>query len=138
MRLEKGYRSYGTDMSSEHNPHEAGLSFAVRKNGGFKGAKAFNEIDPNALNKRLVCLVLDNPEHVVLGKEPVLHQGIVVGYVTSAYFGHTIGRQLAYAWLPSSLSPQSTQYTIRYFDRDYPASIGQDPQYDPQMTRLKS
>ena len=138
MRLEKGYRSYGTDMSSEHNPHEAGLSFAVRKNGGFKGAKAFNEIDPNALNKRLVCLVLDNPEHVVLGKEPVLHQGIVVGYVTSAYFGHTIGKQLAYAWVPSALSTQGTQYTIRYFDSDYPASIGQDPQYDPQMTRLKS
>lgn len=138
MRLEKGYRSYGTDMSSEHNPHEAGLSFAVRKNGGFKGAKAFNEIDPNTINKRLVCLVLDNPEHVVLGKEPVLHQGIVVGYVTSAYFGHTIGKQLAYAWVPSALSTQGTQYTIRYFDSDYPASIGQDPQYDPQMTRLKS
>jgi glycine cleavage system aminomethyltransferase T/glycine/D-amino acid oxidase-like deaminating enzyme len=138
MRLEKGYRSYGTDMSSEHNPHEAGLSFAVRKNGGYKGAEAFNKIDPNALNKRLVCLVLDNPEHVVLGKEPVLHEDIVVGYVTSAYFGHTIGRQLAYAWVPSVLSTQGTQYTIRYFDRDYPASIGQDPQYDPQMTRLKS
>jgi glycine cleavage system aminomethyltransferase T len=138
MRLEKGYRSYGTDMTSEHNPHEAGLSFAVRKGGGYKGAEAYSAINPNALNKRLVCLVPDNPQHVVLGKEPVLHQGEVVGYVTSSYFGHTIGKQLAYAWVPAALSTPGTALAIRYFDKDYPAIVGQDPQYDPQMTRLKS
>jgi dimethylglycine oxidase len=138
MRLEKGYRSYGTDMNSEHNPHEAGLSFAVRKGGGYKGAEAFNEVNTNALSRRLVCLVLENPQHVVLGKEPVLHQGNVVGYVTSAYFGHTIGKQLAYAWVPAALSTLGTGLSIRYFDCDYPATVGQDPQYDPQMTRLRS
>ena len=138
MRLEKGYRSYGMDMTSEHNPHEAGLSFAVRKGGGFKGADAFNKINPNDLGRRLVCLVLDNPQHVVLGKEPVLHQGKVVGYVTSAYFGHTIGRQIAYAWVLEELSTQGTALTIRYFDRDYPARVERDPQFDPEMTRLRS
>ncbi len=138
MRLEKGYRSYGTDMNSEHNPHEAGLAFAVRKSGGYKGAEAFTLLDPTALSRRLVCLVLDNPQHVVLGKEPVLHHGKAVGYVTSAYFGHTIGKQLAYAWVPAALSPLGTGLSIRYFDQDYQATVGQDPQYDPQMTRLKS
>jgi len=138
MRLEKGYRSYGTDMTSEHNPHEAGLSFAVRKGEGYKGAEAFNKLNPNEMSKRLVCLVLENPEHVVLGKEPVLHQGKTVGYVTSAYFGHTIGKQLAYAWVPAELSAQGISLTIRYFNHDYPAIVGTDPQYDPQMTRLKS
>lgn len=138
MRLEKGYRSYGTDMTSEHNPYEVGLGFAVRKGGGYTGAEALSTIDPNALSKRLVCLVLDNPQQVVLGKEPVLHEGKVVGYVTSAYFGHTIGKPLAYAWVPSALSAQGTALTIRYFDKDYRATVGQDPQFDPQMTRLKS
>jgi glycine cleavage system aminomethyltransferase T len=138
MRLEKGYRSYGSDMSSEHNPHEAGLAFAVRKGGGYKGAEAFLEIDANALTRRLVCLVLEDSHHVVLGKEPVLHQGKVVGYITSAYFGHTIGKQIAYAWVPEALSMQGTSFSIRYFDLDYPATVGQDPQYDPQMIRLKS
>jgi glycine cleavage system aminomethyltransferase T len=95
-------------------------------------------VNPNALSRRLVCLVLENPQHVVLGKEPVLHHGKVVGYVTSAYFGHTIGKQLAYAWVPAELSTQGTGLSIRYFDTDYPATVGQDPQYDPQMTRLKS
>jgi dimethylglycine oxidase len=138
MRLEKGYRSYGTDMNSEHSPHEAGLAFAVRKGGGFTGAEALGKIDPTALNKKLVCLVLDNPQHIVLGKEPVLHQGKVVGYVTSAYFGHAIGKPLAYAWVPAALSAPGTALAIRYFDNDYPATIGQDPQFDPQMTRLRS
>ena len=68
----------------------------------------------------------------------VLHQGKVVGYVTSAYFGHTIGKQLAYAWVPAELSTQGTGLSIRYFDRDYPATVGPDPQYDPQMKRLRS
>jgi glycine cleavage system aminomethyltransferase T len=138
MRLEKGYRSYGTDMNSEHNPQEAGLSFAVRKGGGYIGAEAYNNIDPKAVSKRLVCLVLDNPHHVVMGKEPVLYQNETVGYVTSAYFGHTIGKQLAYAWVPASLSTQGTTLSIRYFDTNYPATVGQDPQFDAQMTRLRS
>ena len=138
MRLEKGYRSYGLDMNSEHNPHEAGLAFAVRKGGGFKGAEAYYEIDPDAVSRKLVCLVLENPGHVVLGKEPVLHQGEVVGYVTSAYFGHAIGKQLAYAWVPAALSKEGTGLSIRYFDHDYPATVGRDPQFDPGMTRLKS
>jgi dimethylglycine oxidase len=138
MRLEKGYRSYGADMTSEHNPHEAGLAFAVRKGNGYIGAGAFHEIDSTALNRRLVCLVLENPQHVVLGKEPVLHQGKVVGYVTSAYFGHTIGKPLAYAWVPAELSTLDTRLSIRYFDCDYPATVGRDPQFDPEMTRLRS
>ena len=67
-----------------------------------------------------------------------MHGGQVVGYVTSAYFGHTIGKPLAYAWVPVALSSLGTAVTIRYFDQDYPATIGADPQFDPQMTRLKS
>ena len=138
MRLEKGYRSYGADMNSEHNPHEAGLSFAVRKGEGYVGAEAFNKLNQDAVSKRLVCLVLNNPENVVLGKEPVLYKNSVVGYITSAYFGHTVGKQLAYAWVPSELSVQGTNLSIRYFVCDYPATVGEDPQFDPQMKRLRS
>ncbi|MFM7329696.1 MAG: sarcosine dehydrogenase, partial [Bacteroidota bacterium] len=46
MRLEKGYRSYGGEMNSEHNPHEAGLAFSVRKGGGYIGAEAYEQLDP--------------------------------------------------------------------------------------------
>ena len=138
MRLEKGYRSFGNDMTSEHNPHEAGLAFSVRKGDGFIGAEAFNAIDPNEVKRKLVCLLLNHPENVIMGKEPVLANGKSVGYVTSSYFGHTIGRQIAYAWLPAELSAVGTPVEIHYFDKLYPATVGNDPQFDPGMSRLRS
>jgi len=138
MRLEKGYRSYGTDMTSEHNPHEAGLAFSVRKGGGYIGAESFEALDPAAITKKLVCLVLDNPEHVLMGKEPVFVNGVPVGYTTSSYFGHSIGKQIAYAWLPIDHTTLGTQVTVKYFDLMYPAAVSDDPQFDPSMSRLRS
>ena len=138
MRLEKGYRSYGTDMTSEHNPHEAGLAFSVRKGGGYIGADAFEALDPAAISRKLVCLVFDNPEHVVMGKEPVFVAGVPAGYTTSSYFGHSIGKQIAYAWLPIEHTTLGTQVTVKYFDSMYPAVVSDDPQFDPSMSRLRS
>jgi len=138
MRLEKGYRSYGTDMTSEHNPHEAGLAFSVRKGGGYIGAEAFEALDPAAMTRKLVCLVFDNPEHVVMGKEPVFVAGSPAGYTTSSYFGHSIGKQIAYAWLPIEHTTLGTQVTVKYFDSMYPAVVSDDPQFDASMSRLRS
>ena len=138
MRLEKGYRSYGTDMTSEHNPYEAGLAFAVRKGGGFKGAEAFEAIDPAQLTRKLVTLIFDNPEHVTMGKEPVRVNGLPVGYTTSANFGHRIDKPLAYAWLPIEHSTLGTKVEVQYFDQFYPAVVSEDVQFDAAMTRLKS
>ena len=138
MRLEKGYRSYGTDMTSEHNPHEAGLAFAVRKGGGYKGAEAFEALDAAKITRKLVCVVMDKPEYVLLGKEPVSVGGKPVGYVTSSYFGHSIGKQIAYVWLPIEASTLGTAVEIQYFDQMYSGVVSDDPQFDPAMTRLKS
>ena len=138
MRLEKGYRSYGTDMTSEHNPHEAGLAFSVRKGGGYIGAEAFEALDPAAITRKLVCLVFDNPEHVLMGKEPVFVNGVPSGYTTSSYFGHSIGKQIAYAWLPIGHTTLGTQVTVKYFDSMYSAVVSDDPQFDPSMSRLRS
>ncbi|CAB4849145.1 unannotated protein [freshwater metagenome] len=138
MRLEKGYRSYGTDMTSEHNPHEAGLAFSVRKGGGYIGADAFEALDPAAISRKLVCLVFDNPEHVVMGKEPVFVAGVPAGYTTSSYFGHSIGKQIAYAWLPIEHTTLGTQVSVKYFDSMYPAVVSDDPQFDASMSRLRS
>ena len=138
MRLEKGYRSYGTDMTSEHNPHEAGLAFSVRKGGGYIGADAFEALDAAAITRKLVCLVFANPEHVVMGKEPVFVAGVPVGYTTSSYFGHSIGKQIAYAWLPIDHTTLGTQVSVKYFDSMYPAVVSDDPQFDASMSRLRS
>ncbi|MDJ0394390.1 FAD-dependent oxidoreductase [Rhodococcus sp. G-MC3] len=134
LRLEKGYRSWGTDMTAEHDPYAAGLGFAVRPgNGGFIGA---DTLDESRSAIKLVCLTLDDPSHVVMGKEPVLIDGVVSGYVTSAAFGYTIGKAVAYAWLPVSIVP-GDHVAVQYFRDLLPATVMAEPLVDPEMARIR-
>jgi glycine cleavage system aminomethyltransferase T len=125
-------------MTTEHNPYEAGLGFAVRKTGGFIGAEALAKVDPEKLDKKLVCLKIHNNEEVVMGKEPVIVNNEPVGYTTSSYFGHSVGHPIAYAWLPLSLTSKGTKVSIAYFDKLVSAEVAADPLFDPEMTRLKA
>lgn len=138
LRLEKGYRAWGTDMTTEHNPYEAGVGFAVRmKKGDFVGRSALERLAEQPTRRKLVPLVLDHPEHVVMGKEPVYCQGIPVGYVTSAAYGYTLRSSIAYAWIDSDRAEPGTAVHVEYFGQAYPASVATEPLFDPEMTRIK-
>lgn len=139
MRLEKGYRAYGSDMTGDHDPYEAGLGFAVRlgKEDDFVGRAAVAALDPAAVRRRLVCLTSPDPLAVVLGREPVLADGAPVGYVTSAAWGHTVQRAIAYAWVPAGLATPGTQLEIGYFDQRLAYTVTEEPLFDPAMTRLR-
>lgn len=137
LRLEKGYRSWGTDMTTEHDPFEAGVSFAIKAGKtGFIGQPALEGRSVESSKKRLRCLTIDDGKSMVLGKEPVLYQGKPVGYVTSAAFGYTIRKPIAYAWLPSEIG-EGEAVTIEYFNTIIPASVTPEPLYDPKMTKLR-
>ncbi|WP_232668489.1 GcvT family protein [Pseudonocardia sp. TRM90224] len=136
LRLEKGYRSWGADMTREHNPYEAGLGFAVRpQKGEFVGRSALEGISADTVTRRLTCLTVDDGRSVVLGHEPVFVDGEPAGYVTSAAFGHTVGRPIAYAWLPAV--EVGTSVEIQYFDRRVRATVAAEPLVDPEMTRIR-
>ncbi len=138
LRVEKGYRSWGTDMWAEHNPYEAGLGFAVRMDSGdFVGREALLRAGTQP-TRRLTCLVLDDPSKLVLGKEPVLAGGRVVGFVTSATQGYSVGQSIAYAWLPTSETDGGAMLEIEYFGQRYPARVAADPLFDPQMQRMRA
>lgn len=132
LRLEKGYRSWGTDMTAEHDPHAAGLGFAVCKTDGFIGAEKLG----GECSTKLVCLTLDDPSHVVMGKEPVLIDGSAKGYVTSAAYGYTIGKTIAYAWLPASVQT-GDHVAVQYFRDLLPATVTAEPLFDPEMARIR-
>ncbi|MFJ5532033.1 FAD-dependent oxidoreductase [Streptomyces sp. NPDC093261] len=134
LRLEKGYRSWGVDMTDEHHPFEAGLGFAVRMDkNGFVGQEALREL-PEA-TRRLTPLLLDDPAANVLGKEPVYVDGTPRGYVTSASYGYTLGRCIAYAWLPPLATGRGVH--IGYFGEKVPATVADEPLFDPKMTRIR-
>ncbi|MBN6039730.1 FAD-dependent oxidoreductase [Amycolatopsis sp. 195334CR] len=137
LRLEKGYRAWGTDMTTEHTPYEAGLGFAVnKKKTGYVGHEAIAGLEHETPARRLACLTVDDGRSVVLGHEPVFLDGGAAGYVTSAAFGHTIGKPIAYAWLPSS-AVEGTSVEIQYFDRKVRATVTAEPLVDPDMTRIR-
>jgi glycine cleavage system aminomethyltransferase T len=137
LRLEKGYRAWGHDMTTEHNPYEAGLGFAVRPaKGEFVGRSAIAGMTADTVSRRLCCLTIDDGRSVVLGHEPVYLGGNPVGYVTSAAFGHTIGQPIAYAWLPGTATA-GTSVEIEYFGRRIPATVAAEPLVDPEMSRIR-
>ncbi|MCX4668738.1 FAD-dependent oxidoreductase [Streptomyces sp. NBC_01381] len=136
LRLEKGYRAWGHDMTTEHDPYEAGVGFAVRMNkGDFMGRSALEA--KGTPERRLTALLLDDPAAVVLGKEPVSIDGagVPAGYVTSASYGYTLGRCVAYAWLPPLEAGTGTH--IEYFGEKVPATVAEEPLFDPKMTRIR-
>jgi glycine cleavage system aminomethyltransferase T/glycine/D-amino acid oxidase-like deaminating enzyme len=139
LRLEKGYRLWGQDIHTEHDPLEAGLGFAVRWDKDFQGKEALERIrDAGGPSQRLACMTLDDASSVVLGKEPILHDGRVVSYVTSASYGYSIGRGIAYGYLPRDLAVEGTAVEIEYLGRRVAATVAADPLFDPKHERLRS
>lgn len=117
-------------MTTEHNPYEAGLAFAVKDDKDFVGRDALTK----DVSRKLVPLLCTE---VVLGKEPVKHAGRTVGHVTSAAYGHTVQRPIAYAWLPIDLTEPGTHVDISYFGRRVPAVVAAEPLYDPGMEKIR-
>ena len=123
LRLEKGFLLWGSDIHTEYNPYEAGLGFAVRPNkGDFIGKKSLLE-QQEYPSQTLCYLTLNDPTAIVMGKEPVLVDGKVLGYVTSAGYGYSLGRCIAYAYLPLRYSTPGTTVTIEYFDQPLTATV---------------
>jgi glycine cleavage system aminomethyltransferase T len=138
LRLEKGYRAWGVDMTAEHDPYEAGLGFAVRLGkGGFVGREALVARKQAGPRQRLSCLVIADPAQVVMGSEPVYVNGRPAGYVTSAAYGYTTGKNIAYAWLPPGAAVPGIAVEIEYFGAAVPAVVSEEPLFDPGMTRLR-
>jgi glycine cleavage system aminomethyltransferase T/glycine/D-amino acid oxidase-like deaminating enzyme len=136
LRLEKGYRSWGVDMTAEHDPYEAGLGFAVRLDkGDFVGREAL--LNAQVPSRKLTCLIFDDPEAVVLGKEPVYVDGTPAGYVTSAAYGYLVGASIAYAWLPAATAVPGTRVHVEYFGTRLPARVAEEPLFDAPMARIR-
>lgn len=138
LRLEKGYRLWGADIHTEYTPDEAGLGWAVRQGKGqFIGREALLRQRESSVARRLCCLTLDEPGRVVLGKEPILVDGRAVSYVTSADMGYSVGKFIAYGYLPTALATAGQPVEIVYFGQPLRATVADDPLFDPTMTRLK-
>lgn len=136
LRLEKGYRTWGVDMTTEHDPCETGVSFAIEdKKEDYIGKGAVERRSKQQPARRLRCLTVNDGRSMVLGKEPVYYRNQPAGYVTSAAFGYTVRKPIAYAWVPGIVAEGET-VEIEYFGRRIQATVTAEPVYDPGMSRL--
>ncbi len=145
LRLEKGYRAWGSDITPNDTPVEAGLGWAVklRKNTDFVGRKALEAIAGQPLKKRLAGFTVDDPRVVLVGRETILRDGQPVGYLTSGGYGYTVGRNAGYGYVRNAdgVSDEflaSGDYSLVVAMETVPAKIHLEPLYDPKGERVKA
>jgi glycine cleavage system aminomethyltransferase T/glycine/D-amino acid oxidase-like deaminating enzyme len=139
LRLEKGYRVWGADVTPDETPYEGGLEFAVKldKPGGFVGRDALVEARERGPRAVLCCLTLSDPRSVALGNEPVRAGGAVAGRVTSGGYGYSVGRSIAYAYLPPEHARAGTEVAVEIFGRWVDGDVAEEPLFDPSGERLR-
>jgi len=146
LRIEKAYRDFGYDMNNTDTPLEAGLSFAVDfdKPGGFIGREALVRLKEHGILKhRLVQFLLEDPEPLLYGGEPIYRDGQWVGQLESGGYGHTLGGAVGLGNVRNEMGV-STEYVtggtyeIEVSSVRYPARASLRPLYDPKGTRVRS
>jgi glycine cleavage system aminomethyltransferase T/glycine/D-amino acid oxidase-like deaminating enzyme len=146
MRLEKGYRAFGRELTPDYNPVEAGLTFAckLKTDLDFLGREAVEKAKAAGPRRRLVSFVVADPEPMLWGGELVLHDGRAVGQVTSAAWGHALGScvGLAYVNDPDAEAVtadwlRSGGFAVNVGGRIHGVQVGLRAPYDPDGTRIR-
>lgn len=146
LRLEKGYRDYGHDIDNTDNPFETGLGFAVdlKKPDGFIGKQAALEAKAKApYTRRLVSLLVKDPEPLLFHAEVIYRNGRRVGYVRAGSYGYTLGGAVGLAMIEAGEPVDANYLTqgkweIEINDKMYPVMVSLKPLYDPEMAKIKA
>lgn len=127
LRMEKGYRYYGTDLTLLDNPLEAGLAFCVRfDKGEFNGREALSAAQAAGIARRLRTLLVGGQDYVAIyGGEAVYAGGALVGRLRSCAYGFTVRRNIAYSYLPVGLGP-GARVEVEVFGRRVPTEVTTD------------
>jgi 4-methylaminobutanoate oxidase (formaldehyde-forming) len=144
LRLEKGYRAWGSDIGPDHTPFEAGLGWAVklRKDIPFKGRAAAKAQKEGGVKKLMACFTTDQ-EVVLLGRETIYRNGERVGWLTSGGYGYTVGKSIGYGYVrhPDGVTRdfvESGSYELEVGTERVACEVHMTPLYDPAMTRVKA
>jgi 4-methylaminobutanoate oxidase (formaldehyde-forming) len=143
LRIEKGYRHWGHDITEDDTPLQAGLDFAVAYGKpGFIGREALLRERGSAPKRRLVMFALEDTAHLLYHDEPIWRDGDLVGRTTSGMFGHTLGRAVAMGYVAHEGGVtqefiDSGFYEIEIACERVPARASLRPLYDPQGLRLR-
>jgi len=138
LRIEKAYRHWGHDITDEDTPLEAGLDFAVKfaKPGGFIGRDAVLAQKTQGATRRLVQFGLEDPQPLLYHHEPIWRNNEIVGHITSAAYGHTLGSSIGLGYVNGPVA--SGAFEIEVAGERYAARASLRPMYDPDNERIRN
>jgi 4-methylaminobutanoate oxidase (formaldehyde-forming) len=138
LRLEKGYRYYGMDVTVLENPYEGGLGFCVKLNkADFIGRQALVEAKAGGLTRRLCTVTVGGEDYLPLyGGEAVSSGGRIVGRLRSAGYGFTVDRNIAYTYLPIDMAKPGLPVEVEVFGERVSAQVAPDVLVDPEGKKL--
>ncbi|MEQ8665051.1 MAG: FAD-dependent oxidoreductase [Rhodospirillales bacterium] len=144
LRLEKGYRAWGADIGPDYSPFEAGLGWAVKlkSNTPFLGRDAAAAKSSGPRNKLLACFTVDDVETVLLGRETIYRNGERAGWLSSAGWGYTVGKNIGFGYVrnPDGVDEDyvlSGSYELEVATERVPCSVHLEPLYDPTSSRVR-
>jgi len=144
LRLEKGYRAWSRELTPDINAWQAGLGFAVdlQKPGSFIGQQALVAAKGKPITKKVVQFTLDDGDPVLWGGELVLRDGVPVGEVRSAAYGHSLGRSVALSYVEHGAGIDNGFLSTGRFEIDlagvrHAARVHLRPAYDPKGDRIR-
>jgi 4-methylaminobutanoate oxidase (formaldehyde-forming) len=144
LRMEKGYRHWGHDITDEDTPLEAGLGFAVKleKEGGFIGQDALLNQKQRGLERRMLQFRLDDPQPLLYHNEPIWRDDRIVGYISSGAYGHTLGSCIALGYVKRSDQNETEEwvtgkYEIEVAGQRFSAQASLAPMFDPKNEKIR-
>lgn len=143
LRLEKGYKHWGSDLTPDYTPYESGLGFAVKLDkGDFIGRQALMKEKKTGLTSRLVIVTLDDSEPLLYHDEPVYRDGELVATITHGAYAHLLGSAVGMAYLkkPDGIDEEwimAGRYEVDVEGDRIPAKVHLHSPYDPKGERLR-
>ena len=143
LRLEKGYRAWGSDIGPDHTPLEAGLERMVKLSKPFLGREALLAQRAQPLKKRLACFTVDDPDVVLLGRETIYRDGKPVGWLSSGGWGYTVAKNIGFGYVRNADGVDdamltSGNYELEVASERIACALHMEPLYDPRSKRVRS
>jgi len=145
LRLEKGYRAWGSDIGPDYSPLEAGLGWAVKlkSNAAFLGRDALVARNQKTQTKKLACFTVDGVDTVLLGRETIYRDGERAGWLSSAGWGYTVGKNIGYGYVRNLNGVDNDYLTSGSYELEVatvrvPCTLHLKPLYDPTSARVKT
>ncbi|HSS66595.1 MAG TPA: FAD-dependent oxidoreductase [Gammaproteobacteria bacterium] len=138
MRMEKGYKAWGSELTTEITPLEAGLDRFVKMDKTFIGRDAVEARKRDGIDTRLVYVSVDAEDADCVGNEAVYDGERIIGITTSGAYGYRVGKSIAFAYVEPDYARPGSSFDIAILGRRRRATVEPAPLYDPQNERLRS